>query len=378
MTRAFRGSAQQVVERRIREYLDARDVLLVDSGTSGLRLAIGAATDGGRLGPVALPAYCCYDVATAAIGAGARVRLYDVSPRTLSLEPASLAGCMAEGVAAVVVAHLYGLPVDMPRVRALADRAGVVLIEDVAQALGAEVGGRPAGAWGSVAVMSFGRGKGLTGGGGGALAATDGAGREVLGRARNGLGGGGAGLVSWAGAVSQYLLGRPSLYGVPSRVPLLHLGETRYRVPWNPAGMAAVPATVLAQAWERLAGEVVARQENARRLLRAAEARLAPFQVVPGAVPSYLRLPLLTDPAVGGEVAAGRWRDLGLARGYPLALSDLPALRESMAPPVGACPGAKVLAGGLVTVPTHSLLKEGDLVRLEGWLEAVTKGGPAS
>lgn len=374
ITAALGGSAEPALERRIQRHLGAQEVLLVDSGTSALRLAIEAATDGGRSGPVALPAYCCYDVATSAIGAGARVQLYDIEPGTLSPDLASLARCISDGAAAVVVAHLYGLPADMPRVNALAARSGVVLIEDAAQALGAGVGGRTAGAWGGVSVLSFGRGKGVTGGGGGALAALSGRGRDILDRARRQVDSGGMGLARWLGAASQFVMGRPSLYGVPLRVPMLHLGETRYRAPRRPTRMATLPATVLTSAWDLLSDEVVTRRENAARLSRSVGKRLSSFSVATDAVPSYLRLPLLAEPAVGCAVAAGRWRALGVAHGYPLALTELPALRDNLVQPTGACPGARELAQGLITLPTHSLLKNPDLDRLERWLAAVADG----
>jgi len=83
--------------------------ILTDSGTSALRLALSAAADAGRL-PVAMPAYSCYDLATAAIGADVPVLLYDLDPLTLEPDEASLTQALEAGARTLVVAHLFGRP----------------------------------------------------------------------------------------------------------------------------------------------------------------------------------------------------------------------------------------------------------------------------
>ncbi|MFQ5530749.1 MAG: DegT/DnrJ/EryC1/StrS family aminotransferase, partial [Gemmatimonadota bacterium] len=200
--------------RRLTAHFGTPDHLLVDSGTSGLRLAIEGARSmhGGRT--VALPAYCCYDVATAAIGAGAGIRLYDIDPITLGPDWPSLEGVLSPDVSSVVAVHLYGVPVDVPRMAALAARVGAVLIEDAAQGVGGSIDERPLGVHGSLGVLSFGRGKGLTGGGGGAVLATDDIGRAALMAVGDRPA---VGLPGWRGLLrlaGQWLLGRPSVYGI--------------------------------------------------------------------------------------------------------------------------------------------------------------------
>ena len=97
----------------------ARRVLLLNSGTSALTLAMRAAGAGSI---VALPAWCCYDVATAALGAGARVVHYDVDPATLTPDLASLRGALRQGATSVVVAALYGLVAPWDEIRPICAR----------------------------------------------------------------------------------------------------------------------------------------------------------------------------------------------------------------------------------------------------------------
>ena len=229
--------AEAEVQRRLAERFSGAAVLRTDSGTSALRLALHA-LGVARTGPVALPAYCCYDIATAADGAGVPVLLYDLDPLTLGPSFPSLVAVLEAGAQAVVAVHLYGVPADLGEICRLAEQHRALVVEDAAQGAGMSWEGRPAGATGSLGVLSFGRGKGCTGGGGGALLANDAAGERALAVARHELARGSGGGDRLAAAGAQWLLGRPSLYGVPASLPFLGLGETVYREP-TPAECAA-------------------------------------------------------------------------------------------------------------------------------------------
>ncbi|MCU0622035.1 MAG: DegT/DnrJ/EryC1/StrS family aminotransferase, partial [Gemmatimonadales bacterium] len=211
--------ARAEVEALVRDAWRPLDAVLLDSGTSALTLALTLAAEGAAGGAarlVALPAYGCFDLATAAVGADVQVVLYDVDPRTLGPDWPSFERALALRPGAVVVAHFYGVPVDVPRAAALAERAGVVLVEDAAQGIGAGIGDRPLGSLGSLGVLSFGRGKGRTGGGGGALLANDARGAALLAEARGRVGRARRGLGPMVGLTAQWLLGRPSLYWIPA------------------------------------------------------------------------------------------------------------------------------------------------------------------
>src|SRR4029077_10244446 len=98
-------------------------VRLPEGGRGALALGFGLGV-GERPGPVALPAYCCYDLATAVDAAGVSFVLYDVEPSTLGPDERSLRAALSAGAGTVVVAHLYGVPVDMNAVHALAGEYG--------------------------------------------------------------------------------------------------------------------------------------------------------------------------------------------------------------------------------------------------------------
>jgi hypothetical protein len=229
----------------LRDRYSADRVVLTDSGTHALQLALTAALSRSSAGQriVALPAYCCYDVATAAVGANARIALYDVDPDTLAPDAASLEQAFRAGARAAVIAPLYGVPAAWSPLESIAAQHGALLIEDAAQGHGAQLDGRVLGSIGQLSVLSFGRGKGWTGGAGGALLARG----DAPPIDADGLAEGTGGIRTWMAAAAQWLLARPSLYGVPSSLPFLGLGETHYRQPSPAASMpGSVAALILA------------------------------------------------------------------------------------------------------------------------------------
>ena len=374
-TAALDGDDDAAAAGLVKAHYHPRDVVLTDSGTAALILALRGALARRPGAPVALPAYCCYDVLTAAEGANASVVLYDVDQATLAPDLASLKAALGRGAAAVVVAHLYGVPVDLSVVSPLAASAGALVIEDAAQGAGASVHGRPVGTGGSLAVLSFGRGKGVTAGAGGALLAHDDAGLEALGRTRMNLGAarGGWSLVSTMFA--RWLFARPSLYALPASLPFLHLGETVYRAPRTPGRLSRCAAGALPVAWRDVASEAVHRRQRAERFLSRLRTAgpFAPLHVPPGHLPGYLRLPVIASPRARQEAMTSRARRMGVMPGYPASLADLPASRARRVNATGEFPGARTCATSLCTLPTHSQMSESDCRALEAWLDGVAE-----
>ena len=370
--RAGPGAEEQVVAL-LRERYAPRAVLLTESGTAALTAALLGIVKDRPGSAVALPAYACYDVATAADGADVQVFLYDTDPRTLAPDLAQLQAILRHDVAAIVVAPLHGYPIDLTEVNRLAAVAGAVVIEDAAQAAGATLNGRPVGTQSSLAVLSFGRGKGLTGGSGGALLAHDDAGERVLQRVQGLVGASRRGWPELLTMTAQLVFERPSIYALPAALPFLHLGETIYREPRPLRRPAGVSCSVIAGTWTLAEQEVEVRRGNAERLLLAAR-WLPGFETIntpQHARPGHLRLPVLASPAArraAGEPAARR---MGVIPGYPKALCDLDRFGPRCLNREDPFPGSRLLAARLCTLPTHGRLRIRDLERLERWMRTV-------
>jgi dTDP-4-amino-4,6-dideoxygalactose transaminase len=348
----------------LRRAFGASSVALVDSGTSALAMAMRATTRAG--GVVALPAYACVDIGAAAIFAQLRVRLYDVDPVTLSADLDSVSRVLAQGVDTIVVAHLYGFPADVPGVAALAAAHGVAVIEDAAQGAWGSLLGKRLGAFGPLAVLSFGRGKGMTGGGGGALL---GIGANIPGAlvtANEHLASPRSSLRTLAVSSAQWALGRPSLYSLPSAIPALHLGETNYHSAHDPRRITSASASLVRASLARADADLVLRRGHAESLARAAEraTRIRAVRPIAGAEPGYLRFPVLLADA---RAERRERAELGIVHGYPHTLAELAELKSSL---LGdeKLTGSRDLQHNLVTLPTHSLLNEEDFRELTSWM----------
>jgi dTDP-4-amino-4,6-dideoxygalactose transaminase len=143
-------------------------VWLCSSGTIAVELALR----GLKIGPgdeVILAAYDFPGNFRAIEATGARPVLVDLSPQTWSLDVSEAERALTPQTKAVIVSHLHGSLADMRRLRELADRRGVAVVEDACQAPGAMIAGRPAGSWGDCGILSFGGSKLLTAGRGGSI-----------------------------------------------------------------------------------------------------------------------------------------------------------------------------------------------------------------
>src|SRR5215831_10462400 len=310
-----------------REYA-ADEVLLCGSGTQALQVAIESERDDiGRQAPVALPSFSCFDVASAAVGAGGPVILYDLDPLSLSPDLESLERALAAGARVIVVAPLYGMPVDWDSIQDLASAHAATLVEDAAQGHGATHRRRPLGSLGDISTLSFGRGKGWTGGSGGAVLFRGGrrGSRTIRGAPAS------ANFSTVTRLLAQWGLGRPSLYGLPNSVPGLELGETVYHPPREVAAISRAAAAALLAARESSAEEANLRRGTARALRDQIAGHRGLQEVAssaPGSTSGYLRFPVLAAQGLAGFGAgnADRVRRLGVAASYPKQLGELTAL----------------------------------------------------
>jgi dTDP-4-amino-4,6-dideoxygalactose transaminase len=152
---AFAAGREVVAfEQALAGRLGVRHVVGVASGTAALHLALVAGGIGAG-DEVIVPTNSFFATAGAVFASGATPVFADVNPETAGLDPASVEAAITPRTAGIVAVHLYGIPADMEKLRSIADRAGLLLVEDVAQALGASWNRRPVGALSDVAAFSF-------------------------------------------------------------------------------------------------------------------------------------------------------------------------------------------------------------------------------
>ena len=139
-------------------------------------VAIDTAVAALRLGPgdeVILPASTIISCAAPVVRAGATPVLVDCDPRTWNMDVGQVESRITPRTKAIMAVHIFGLPVDMDPLLALAERHGLKVIEDAAEAIGQTYRGRPCGSFGDLSVFSFYPNKHVTTGEGGMVVTDD-------------------------------------------------------------------------------------------------------------------------------------------------------------------------------------------------------------
>ena len=167
------GPEVEAFETEFAAYVGAEHCVGVASGTDALKIALRAL----GVGPgdeVVVPAFTFYATAEAVAGIGATPVFCDVDEETWCMTPATAEPVLGERTRALLPVHLFGNPAPVTELQQLGEPRGIAVVEDAAQAHGAELGGRPAGSLGHAAAFSFFPAKNLGGfGDGGAVTTSD-------------------------------------------------------------------------------------------------------------------------------------------------------------------------------------------------------------
>lgn len=184
LRRVFLGGIEGLPQPLAREfaqqwakYCGCRYGLLLPHGTDALRIALAAVLNHDGLdygGEVIVPNFSFIASATAPLDRRFGVAFVDVDRRTLLLDPERVEEAIIPGkTRAIMPVHLFGQPADMTALRTIADKHGLKVVEDAAQAHGAAWKSGPVGSLGDVAGFSFQSSKNLSCGEGGALTTND-------------------------------------------------------------------------------------------------------------------------------------------------------------------------------------------------------------
>jgi len=305
----------------------ARHAIAVNNGTTALEAAFEVMGIGPGDEVITTPLTFAATV-NAALRTGATVRFADVTA-DYTVDPSAVAALINNRTAALVPVHLYGLPAAMPELMALADRHGLAVVEDAAQAHGALVGGRPAGSFG-LGCFSFYATKNVTAGEGGVLTTSD---DELARQVR---------LLRNQGMVERY----------------------RYEMAGRNLRLTDLQAAVAIPQLERLGELNKARDANARLLtdrLQGCGVTVPPVPDNRGHV--WHQYTILVPVGADRDAFVGRLHDRGVQAGvyYPRLAWDYPVYRAHPGIVADPTPRATDVVARCVSLPVHPGLSEADV-----------------
>jgi len=378
-------SGRDAEERLTQEfcaYFQTKHCFFVSSGKAALTLTLLALKD---LHPerdqVLIPAFACYSVPSAIVRAGLHIQLCDIDLATLDFDFDQLQEKLANPrLLCVIPMHLFGLPADVERIRRLNPDPSIAIVEDAAQAMGGQWLGRKLGTQGDVGFFSLGRGKALTAVEGGVIITDD----EKLGKGIQ------AQITKLPGCgtmkiINQYLYAlaltfflRPEFFWIPSAMPFLRLGETRFDPNFSIRRLSTFQAGLMRGLSEKLFRLHNTRKENIRYWAENLPNTLVRNFTKQQSFPDLLRFPLLVRNKKIADLILQQSTKLGLgvARTYPDAIHGIVELKKQF---IGQeFPNAQRAAQEILTLPVHGFLTPRDrtiIIRLgsdEGNIQEVT------
>ncbi len=366
-------NGQREIERfqnELKAYFQVKHCFLISSGKAALTIILKALHEiYPERDEVLIPAFTCYSVPSAIVRAGLKVRACDVDPTNLDFDFHQLQDCLesTDRILAIVCPHLFGIPVDIDKVRSLIPDPGISIIEDAAQAMGGVTQSQYLGTLGDVGFFSLGRGKPYsTVHGGIVLTDSDqiaGEVNEVIGDIGSPSGIQVVNKIIYALVISALI--RPSLYWLPKSVPGLKIGETIFD-PEFPIQVYTTFQAGLARNWqERINLFQDIRRENVlfwqRTLKNFSWLELIPFDLHDQEIIPLLRFPvLIRDSSLRAELLEVSHRHgLGIMHTYPDSIDAIDKL-ELQGSMTNSFSGSRACANQLVTFPVHSLVTEVD------------------
>ena len=330
------GPEVAAFEKEFSEHFElGRACVAVNSGTSGLHLGLLACGIGAG-DEVIVPSFTFAATANSVALTGATPVFADIAADDFTLDPASVEASITERTRAIMPVHLYGHPAKMRELKAIADKHGLLLFEDAAQAHGASLDGTPVGAFGAFGMFSLYPTKNMTSGEGGMVSAANDEVERSLRLYRN------------QGMLQQY---HNEVVGLNNRMTDIH------------AAIGRVQLTKVG-AWTKQ------RQDNAAFLSANLEGVTTP-PTLPGAVHVFHQYTVrVAEDRDGLSAALKEQYSVGSGMFYPVPNHRLKPFQS----PVDL-PETERAAKECLSLPVHPSLGEGDLERIVEAVNALAQAG---
>ena len=329
------GPEVAAFEKEFSAFVGGRHCIAVNSGTSGLHMALEAiGMDTGD--EVIVPSFTFAATANSVALTGATPIFVDIDPRTFNIDPKAIEAAITPKTKAIQPVHLYGQPASMSEIMALAKRHNLMIVEDAAQAHMASFEGTPVGAFGDAGVFSFYPTKNMTSGEGGMIVTGS---DEIARQSR---------LLRNQGMEKRY---ENEIVGFNTRMTDIHAAIGRVQL-------------------RKLANWTALRQANAKYLDENLKGVVVPY-VAPGAVHVYhqytIRVVGHDRDAFGAEMTK---RGVGNGVYYPTPVHRLPSFGLTF-----DLPNTTSAAKEVLSIPVHPALSQDDLETIVSVINSIASAG---
>jgi perosamine synthetase len=329
------GPEVAAFENEFSMIVGGRDCIAVNSGTSGLHLALIAA--GIKHGDeVIVPSFTFAATANTVALTGATPVFVDINPQTFNIDPLAIEAAITPRTRAIQPVHLYGQPAAMDKIMAIAARHDLLVVEDAAQAHMASLNGTPVGSFGVAGVFSFYPTKNMTSGEGGMISTAT---EEVARQCR---------LLRNQGMEKRY---ENEIVGFNTR-------------------MTDIQAAIGRVQLTKLAGWTTLRRNNAKFLDQNLENVITPY-VEPNAIHVYhqytIRIPGHSRDAFADEMIK---RGVGNGVYYPIPVHKLESFKFDLDLPETTRACKEVLS-----IPVHPSLSQAELEKIVSVINSIAGAG---
>lgn len=315
------GSEVSSFEKEFSKFVEDRECVAVNSGTSALHIAL-LSLGIGKGDEVIVPSFTFAATANSVALTGATPVFVDIDPITFCIDPIEIVRAITPKTKAIQVVHLYGLAADMPAIMKIAKKHKLLVIEDAAQAHLASIDAKPVGTFGDAAAFSFYPTKNMTSGEGGMIVFKDSSSARTARLYRN------------QGMEKRY---ENEIVGFNLRMTDIH------------AAIGRVQLSKLAEKTQR-------RQENATFLSKG----IANSVEVPFVPLGFSHVFHQYTIKVQGDrdSFASKLADLGVGSGvyYPIPVHELPAFNKKK-----VLANTSLICKQVLSLPVHPLLSKKDL-----------------
>lgn len=351
-------------EEAFADYVGVRRAFLVGSGTSALYIILRALK---RLSPkteVVLPAYTVPTLNLAISKAGLKTRLAEIDPETFNLDPNRLPDVVSKDTLAVVPVHMFGFPMELLEINGYAGKEGFFVVEDCAQAPGAEINEKKVGGGSGVGFFSMCKGKIISTFRGGVITAEDEVIAREIEREIKSISRPGTlfDLVIIAALLLMNYATIPSVYGPLFRL-ISPFKSTDVHEHFEPSLATPFAARLGLVQLDVIKEQLKRRIENGKELydaLKRIEGVTVP-RIINGASPSYNHMPVMIEEKekIIPLMTLLFRRGVDTARMYERPIHKIYNLGYPDSP--DPFPRATALSNGLLVLPVHPGVTERDL-----------------